>query len=94
MTPAVGIDARKARDFGIGTYTRGLIGALAGLPEAAGFRFALFARPGDEPLFASLSICVFIGPHSRMARRFTPSSRSSQSAVSVVLAKVPGKISL
>jgi len=54
MTPAVGIDARKARDFGIGTYTRGLIGALAGLPEAAGFRFALFARPGDEPLFASL----------------------------------------
>ncbi len=50
----IGIDARKARDFGIGTYTRELIGALAALPEAETARFLLFVRPGDEPLFATL----------------------------------------
>jgi glycosyltransferase involved in cell wall biosynthesis len=42
------VDARKARDFGIGTYIRGLLGGLAGLD-----RFALQALvlPGDEALF-------------------------------------------
>ncbi|HMA29003.1 MAG TPA: hypothetical protein VKS23_04005, partial [Thermoanaerobaculia bacterium] len=42
------VDARKARDFGIGTYIRGLLGGLAGLD-----RFALEALvlPGDEALF-------------------------------------------
>jgi glycosyltransferase involved in cell wall biosynthesis len=42
------LDARKARDFGIGTYIRGLLGGLAGLD-----RFALQALvlPGDETLF-------------------------------------------
>jgi alpha-1,3-rhamnosyl/mannosyltransferase len=41
------VDARKARDFGIGTYIRGLLGGLAGLD-----RFALQALvlPGDEAL--------------------------------------------
>lgn len=52
--PAIGIDARKARDYGIGTYTRGLVDALAALPDAAGARFTLFVRPGDEPLFGTL----------------------------------------
>jgi glycosyltransferase involved in cell wall biosynthesis len=42
------VDARKARDFGIGTYIRGLLGGLASLD-----RFALQALvlPGDEALF-------------------------------------------
>jgi glycosyltransferase involved in cell wall biosynthesis len=42
------VDARKARDFGIGTYICGLLGGLAGLD-----RFALQALvlPGDEALF-------------------------------------------
>ncbi|MFI5198500.1 MAG: glycosyltransferase family 4 protein [Thermoanaerobaculia bacterium] len=42
------VDARKARDFGIGTYIRGLLGGLARLD-----RFALQALvlPGDEALF-------------------------------------------
>jgi glycosyltransferase involved in cell wall biosynthesis len=52
--PVIGIDARKARDYGIGTYTRELIGALAALPEAQTARFLLFVRPGDEPLFSAL----------------------------------------
>ena len=62
--PSIGIDARKARDFGIGTYTRGLIGALAALPETAAARFTLFIRPGDEALFASLpeNFCVIPEP--------------------------------
>ena len=50
----IGIDARKARDFGIGTYTRELIAALGALPEASRSRFLLFVRPGDEELFSSL----------------------------------------
>jgi alpha-1,3-rhamnosyl/mannosyltransferase len=42
------VDARKARDFGIGTYIRGLVGGLAGLD-----RFALQALvlPSDEAFF-------------------------------------------
>jgi len=52
--PVIGIDARKARDYGIGTYTRELIGALAALPETGMARFLLFVRPGDEPLFSGL----------------------------------------
>ena len=54
MIPVIGIDARKARDFGIGTYTRELVGAIGRRPEAADFRFTLFVRPGDERLFSSL----------------------------------------
>ena len=51
---AIGIDARKARDFGIGTYTRELIAALGALPEASRARFLLYVRPGDRELFSSL----------------------------------------
>jgi len=50
----IAVDARKARDYGIGTYTRELIAALAALPEAATARFLLFVRPGDEPRFSTL----------------------------------------
>lgn len=52
--PKIGLDARKARDFGIGSYTRGLIAALAEDSAARGFDFVLFVRPADRELFASL----------------------------------------
>jgi len=54
LTVRIGLDARKARDFGIGTYTRQLAAAMATAPGADDFRFVLFVRPGDEGLFAGL----------------------------------------
>jgi len=41
------VDARKARDFGIGTYIRGLLGGLAGLDR---FRLQALVHSGDETL--------------------------------------------
>ncbi|HWW59764.1 MAG TPA: glycosyltransferase family 1 protein [Thermoanaerobaculia bacterium] len=41
----VGIDARKIADFGIGTYIRGLLGALA---ELGGNEYVAFAPAGAE----------------------------------------------
>ena len=55
------LDARKARDFGIGTYIRGLLSGLAGLD-----RFALQALvlPGDETLFpASVTTTACAAAH-------------------------------
>lgn len=46
--PRVLVDARKARDFGIGTYVRAL---LAGLAERGGFELAAIARGADAALF-------------------------------------------
>lgn len=54
MNAAIGIDARKARDFGIGTYTRELVFAMAKEPASRDYRFTLFVRPGDEPIFGGL----------------------------------------
>ena len=54
MSARIGLDARKARDFGIGTYTRELAAAFARAPGAAAFDFTLFVRPGDEELFEGL----------------------------------------
>ena len=44
------VDARKARDFGIGTYIRGLLGGLAGLDR---FDLHALVLPGEEGLFPS-----------------------------------------
>jgi len=54
VTARIGLDARKARDFGIGTYTRELAAAIARDPGGRAFDFTLFVRPGDEELFAGL----------------------------------------
>lgn len=54
MKPRIGIDARKARDFGIGTYTRELVAGIARSECSAEFDFVLFVRPGDEELFGGL----------------------------------------
>jgi glycosyltransferase involved in cell wall biosynthesis len=47
VTFRIGIDARKAADFGVGTYIRELVGALARAPGAGDFEFVLFVRPGE-----------------------------------------------
>src|SRR5689334_18280127 len=52
--PTIGLDARKAADFGIGTYTRELIAALAASPDSARYRFVVFARPKDRETFREL----------------------------------------
>src|SRR5512143_1222535 len=46
------IDARRIRDFGIGTYIRNLVHALAALDRQN--RYVLVALTGDEPELADL----------------------------------------
>jgi hypothetical protein len=48
----VAIDTRRIRDFGVGTYIRNLLKALA----AAGseHRYSLISSPEDRPLLADL----------------------------------------
>ena len=46
--PLIGIDARKLRDFGIGSYVRNLLEALARRPESLAYRFCVFARAADR----------------------------------------------
>jgi glycosyltransferase involved in cell wall biosynthesis len=43
------LDARKARDFGIGSYIRGLLGGLAGLDR---FELHALVLPGEEGLLS------------------------------------------
>jgi len=46
------IDARRVRDFGIGTYIRTLIQALAAIDSAN--RYTLVVAPADRPAFSAL----------------------------------------
>jgi len=46
--PAIGIDARKLKDFGIGSYIRNLLEAVARRPEAQRYRFRVYARLADR----------------------------------------------
>ncbi len=52
--PHVGIDARKLKDFGIGSYIRNLLEAIALRPEAAAYRFRVYARSEDRGAVPSL----------------------------------------
>ncbi len=58
--PLIGIDARKLKDFGIGSYIRNLLEAMSGRPEAARYRFRVYARRADHdampPLAANFTI--------------------------------------
>ena len=47
----IGIDARKAEDFGIGTYIRNLSALL--VEQNPDCEWVLFHRPGDEGLLPS-----------------------------------------
>ncbi|HSD71858.1 MAG TPA: glycosyltransferase family 1 protein [Thermoanaerobaculia bacterium] len=46
--PVIGIDARKLKDFGIGSYIRNLLEAMSHRPEAARYRFRVYARRADR----------------------------------------------
>ncbi|HEX2224082.1 MAG TPA: glycosyltransferase family 1 protein [Thermoanaerobaculia bacterium] len=52
MPYTIGIDARKIQDFGIGTYVRNLIGALAQIDRDN--RYVLFVRPQDRDIVRQL----------------------------------------
>ncbi|HXO26177.1 MAG TPA: hypothetical protein VOA80_02430, partial [Thermoanaerobaculia bacterium] len=55
-TYRIGIDARKLQDFGIGTYVRNLIRALADLDTGSlALRYVLLVRPEDREQLADLS---------------------------------------
>jgi len=46
--PAIGIDARKLKDFGIGSYIRNLLEGVSRRPEAQRYRFRVYARLADR----------------------------------------------
>ncbi|HTY40494.1 MAG TPA: glycosyltransferase family 1 protein [Thermoanaerobaculia bacterium] len=45
--PRVGIDARKLTDFGIGSYVRNLLEAIARHPDSERYRFRVYVRTDD-----------------------------------------------
>jgi alpha-1,3-rhamnosyl/mannosyltransferase len=53
-TQLIGFDARKVRDFGIGTYIRQLLRAVARRPESEAYRFRVYRRAADRELLADL----------------------------------------
>jgi glycosyltransferase involved in cell wall biosynthesis len=54
-TYRIGIDARKLQDFGIGTYVRNLVRALADLDTGSlALRYVLLVRPEDREQLADL----------------------------------------
>ncbi len=48
----IAIDTRRIRDFGVGTYIRNLLQAMAAADTA--HRYVLICPPSDEPLYADL----------------------------------------
>ena len=52
--PLIGVDARKLKDFGIGSYTRNLLEAVARRPESEEYRFRVYARHADRDSFPTL----------------------------------------
>lgn len=43
----IGIDARKLKDYGIGSYIRNLLEAIGRLPESRAYRFRVYAHRSD-----------------------------------------------
>jgi glycosyltransferase involved in cell wall biosynthesis len=52
--PRIGFDARKIRDFGIGSYVRHLLEAVARREESRAYRFRVYARRADRDLLSGL----------------------------------------
>jgi glycosyltransferase involved in cell wall biosynthesis len=53
-TPRIGIDARKLADFGIGSYIRNLIEAIARRPESQRYRFRVYAPAAESAALSPL----------------------------------------
>lgn len=53
--PLIGIDARKLKDFGIGSYIRNLLEAMSRRPEAGRYRFRVYARRADHDAIPPLA---------------------------------------
>jgi alpha-1,3-rhamnosyl/mannosyltransferase len=51
--PLIGIDARKIKDFGIGSYIRHLLAALARHPESERYRFRVYLRRADAEAYSA-----------------------------------------
>jgi alpha-1,3-rhamnosyl/mannosyltransferase len=52
--PRIGIDARKVKDYGIGSYIRELIGGIARCPESERYRFLIYVGPFDRDALPTL----------------------------------------
>jgi glycosyltransferase involved in cell wall biosynthesis len=52
--PLVGIDARKLRDFGIGSYIRSLLEAIGRREDSEAYRFRLYTRRADREALPAL----------------------------------------
>ena len=52
--PLIGIDARKIRDFGIGSYIRHLLEAIGRREESRRYRFRVYLRGADREALADL----------------------------------------
>jgi alpha-1,3-rhamnosyl/mannosyltransferase len=50
----IGIDARKLKDYGIGSYIRNLLDSLGKLPESAAYRFRVYAHRSDADALPEL----------------------------------------
>jgi glycosyltransferase involved in cell wall biosynthesis len=59
----IAIDTRRIRDFGVGTYIRNLLHALAAADS--GHEYALICAPEDQALFADLPSCFKTIPYAR-----------------------------
>lgn len=64
MPLRVGLDLRHARDFGIGSYIRNLIGAFARLPDPQA-KFLLIGRPEDFATLGRLPNFFELHPYLR-----------------------------
>ena len=50
----IGIDARKLKDYGIGSYIRNLLEAIGRLPESRAYRFRVYAHRSDADALPEL----------------------------------------
>ena len=54
LQPKIGIDARKLKDFGIGSYIRNLLEAISREPESERYRFRVYTRRSDREAMPDL----------------------------------------
>ena len=52
--PLIGVDARKLRDFGIGTYIRHLLEAIGRREESRRYRFRIYVRKADREVLTAM----------------------------------------